>query len=210
MSVLVYSFPTADERLCSVGARSSVPVGEGLALPGEVDLLAVWPDLAVRFRAAIAPGITVTLTEQPIMRYDCLRFTYPAETFRSVLACGLAALARRGIETVPPSKGPVCPVIPHDPLAAAIAEMIGPEGARRVKRLRTALRVQEEAQARRENVARAVAGTLYVSERTAHRLLRQARELGLLPEDTPTLADANDQEPATAADPPAPPPMLWR
>ncbi|MFI2207758.1 hypothetical protein ACH47Z_45430 [Streptomyces sp. NPDC020192] len=185
MSTLVYSFPTGAERLCSVGAQSPIPVGEGLVVPGEVDLAVVMPDLTVRFRATIAPGIVVTLTDEPVMRYDCLCYTYPAETFRLVLACGLAALARRGIETVPASKGPLCPVIPHDPLAAAIVDLIGPEGGKRIEQMRTALRVQAEARARKANTARAVAGALYVSERTAHRLLRQARDLELQPADSP-------------------------
>ncbi|MEU3430482.1 hypothetical protein [Streptomyces gardneri] len=184
MSMLVYSSPTGAERLCSVGAQSPIPVGEGLVVPGEVDLAVVMPDLTVRFRATITPGVVVTLTDEPDMRYDCLRFTYPAETFRSVLACALAALARRGIETVPATKGPVCPVVPRDPLATAITELIGPEGPQRIKQMRTALSVQAEAREKKENAARAVAGALYVSERTAHRLLRQARDLELQPSDS--------------------------
>ncbi|GGR82655.1 hypothetical protein GCM10010269_22330 [Streptomyces humidus] len=64
--------------------------------------------------------------------------------------------------------------------------------------------------ARKENAARAVAATLYVSERTAHRRLRQAPELGLGPADPPMAAAATGKEPAAAAEPPVLPPMLWR
>ena len=70
--------------------------------------------------------------------------------------------------------------------------------------------MQEMARARKENVARAVAATLYVSERTAHRLLRQAPELGLGAADPPMAATATGKEPAAAAEPPGLPPMLWR
>jgi hypothetical protein len=138
-------------------------------------------DLAVRFRAAISPGLTVKLLEEPTMRYDCLRFTYPADTFRTVLAAALAALARRGLETVPPSKGPTCPVIAYDPLAITIGDMIGADGIRRIKQMREALRVHEQAKKAGVNAAGAVVKALHVSESTAYRLLRQAGELGLAP-----------------------------
>ncbi|MFF2080647.1 hypothetical protein ACFVXG_38515 [Kitasatospora sp. NPDC058162] len=207
--MLVYSTLTDAERLCSVGARAPIPVGEGLVLPDEVDLLVAQPDLTVRFRAAIAPDLTVTLTDPPVMLYDCLRVTYPPETFRLVLAQGLAALARRGIETIPSSKGPVCPVLPNDPLAVVIAEMIGPRDASGVNQLRAILRVREEAQAKKENAAQAVEKALHISESTFYRRLRQAKKLGLPESDRATLADTSDEESATV-DPPGRPSMLWQ
>ncbi|MGW4690670.1 hypothetical protein ACWEPM_38140 [Streptomyces sp. NPDC004244] len=135
------------------------------------------------------------LTDTPVMRYDCLRGVFTPGTFQNFLAVALAALARLGIDTVPATKGPVCLVRPDDPLVATIRDMIGPDGVRRrVEEMRAALRVQEEARLQRENVAKAVGRHLHMIVRSAHRLLRQARELGLQPADPLSAAD-NDGRP---------------